>query len=349
MSKLYLEGDDVVDIVDLLGDSDVGLRMYDTGTLGYGLNLILNGTTTVHIVSDGDTGGSDHLRQLGDLGNVLTTVTIAGSEPFSLGSASGSSITGDGVVTQSLVGMVSPVKIHSSLALVDASATTGGVTIYAGATITFGDVTLTDTGLTIKGGSGVDIIENDAKNGVVTDGNGDGDTIILGGAAATAKLGAGFGDDVAVGFSLLGTTEAPGDTLGDKVTFGAPATSTLNVDPGAEAGSTAGTTSIGLTKVVDAAAGMKINFGEITTSSNAVNETGHVASAMNLTTAENEAVDALAGPGVAYFVYKGSEYLIATNNAETAVSADDAVVKLVGVIDLVATSSSGIATLHPLV
>jgi hypothetical protein len=93
---------------------------------------------------------------------------------------------GDGVVTFSATGT------SSSLKLIDASATTGGVEIYSGATNAGGDgayvvnVTLTETitytGLTIKGGSGNDIIENDAKNGIVTDRNGT-DTVILGPAA----------------------------------------------------------------------------------------------------------------------------------------------------------------------
>jgi len=53
-----------------------------------------------------------------------------------------------------------------------ALATTGGVTIYAGATGIVGSFTTTYTGLKIEGGSGTDFIENDAKNGIVTDGNG---------------------------------------------------------------------------------------------------------------------------------------------------------------------------------
>jgi hypothetical protein len=62
--------------------------------------------------------------------------------------------------------------------------------------------------------------------------------------------------------------------------------------------------------------------------------------------AENDAVDAMAGKGVAYFNYKGNEYFIATDNTETAISSHDAIVKLVGVTDLIATNSSGFVTLH---
>jgi hypothetical protein len=56
-------------------------------------------------------------------------------------------------------------------------------------------------------------------------------------------------------------------------------------------------------------------------------------------------VDAMASPGVAYFNYKGNEYFVATNNTETAVSSHDAIVKLIGVIDLTATNSAGVVTL----
>ena len=112
--------------------------------------------------------------------------------------------------------------------------------IFAGATNTSSDgdfddgeslnanVTITYTGLTIKGGSGSDFIENDAKNGIVTDGNGT-DTVVLGGAGAKATLGTGACDVVFVGHSDLGTNEAAGNALGDSVTFGSAATAVLSL------------------------------------------------------------------------------------------------------------------------
>ena len=209
------------------------------------------------------------------------------------------------------------------------------------------NVTITYTGLEIKGGSGnFSIIENDAKNGIVTEGNGNNDTVILGGAGAKAILGTGTGDFVQVGNSPLGTNEAAGSALGDSVNFGSPATVELFVLPGAEAGSTVSAKSIGLTKVLDAAAGMKINVANINGNSTIADETAAVASSSSLTTAENTAVNKLAGPGVAYFNFHGNEYFIATSSIETAVSSHDAIVKLVGVIDLHATNSFGEVTLH---
>jgi hypothetical protein len=73
--------------------------------------------------------------------------------------------------------------------------------------------------------------------------------------------------------SFLGTTEAPGDVLGDTVTFGASATAGLIVGTGAEAGLTAGTNHIGQTNVLGAAAGMEIEFFfDVTRSSAIANE-----------------------------------------------------------------------------
>jgi hypothetical protein len=214
----------------------------------------------VSIASTGVPGGLNELPQLAEKDNILTTVTISGSELFSLGGLlSGNSNSGDGVVTDIAARATSPTKIHSSLTLIDASATTGGVSIFAGATNTSGagnfrdgeslntNVTITYTGLVIKGGKGNDLIENDAKHGIVTDGDGN-DTVFLGGAGAKAILGTGgsTGDVVFVGVTNIGSDEAPGNALGDSVKFGSPATADLIMGIGAEAGSTAGTTSIGL-------------------------------------------------------------------------------------------------------
>jgi hypothetical protein len=222
MATLFLQSDGYIyHGLGLLFESSLTISFDDTGTGGLSLNyLVLEGTTSVSIFSVGDVGGFNELPQLAEVANVLTTVTLKGSEPFTLGSPAGASNAGDGVVvfSASATGTLS----HSSLELIDASATTGGVDIYAGATNTSSDgafvdggslnanVTITYTGLTIKGGSGSDIIENDAKNGIVTDGNG-ADTVILAGADAKATLGHGAFDVVFVGHSDLGTNEAAGN------------------------------------------------------------------------------------------------------------------------------------------
>jgi hypothetical protein len=360
MSHLTLEGDNVTyNPIGLAGDSSLAVSLVDTGTLGFGVEFLgLRGTTSVGIGSIGGGGGSTELHQLADFNNALITVTISGSEPFFLGTGSNHSNTGDGVVTDIAATATSPTTIHSSLTLINASATTGGVAISAGATNTsaagsFDDgaslnanITITYTGLKIEGGLGNDFIENDAKNGIVSDGNGN-DTVLLGGPGTKATLGTGTLDRVLVGFSNLGTNEAAGSALGDTVKFGSVPTAFLAIGRGAEAGSTASTTSIGLTKVLNAADGMEISFGNVTNSHFIFDATPGVASATSLTKAENTAVNLLGGAGVAYFSFHGNEYFIATDNVEAAVSSNDAIVELVGVTNIHhAANNFGLVTLH---
>ena len=94
---------------------------------------------------------------------------------------------------------------------------------------------------------------------------------------------------------------------------------------------------------------MEINFANVTTSHfifDATN-TPAVASATSLAAAENAAVNAFGSSGVVYFSFHGSEYFIATGNAEAAVSSSDAIVKLVGVTDIHhAANNFGLVTLH---
>jgi hypothetical protein len=185
----------------LPGTGSLAITFDDTGVLGNQLDfLVLSGTTPVSIDSIGAVGGVNQLPQLLETNNDPTTVTIKGSDYFILGDNTGHSNTGDGVVTDIAATASSPKTIHSSLKLIDASATTSSLRILAGATNTSVDglfddggslnanVTITYTGLQIKGGSGLNFIENDAKNGIVTDGNAS-DVVILGGGGAKATIG----------------------------------------------------------------------------------------------------------------------------------------------------------------
>jgi hypothetical protein len=190
MGHLILQGDNTTfPGFSLLGENSLAITFDQTGGLFNDLEfLVLSGTTSVSIASTGvPLFGLNDLLQLAEKTNDLTAVTISGSEFLELGKISGQSNSGDGVVTDIAAAATSPTKIHSSLKLIDASATTtgGGVFIFAGATNTSGagsfengaslnaNVTVTYTGLEIKGGSGVDFIENDAKNGIVIDGPSD--------------------------------------------------------------------------------------------------------------------------------------------------------------------------------
>ena len=67
----------------LLGESSLSMDFVLTGTGGLGLEcLFLSGTTSVNIHSAGTPGGENELDQLAEKNNVLTTVTISGSEHF---------------------------------------------------------------------------------------------------------------------------------------------------------------------------------------------------------------------------------------------------------------------------
>jgi hypothetical protein len=84
----------------------------------------------------------------------------------------------------------------------------------------------------------------------------------------------------------------------------------------------------------------------VVSSSNIQDEAAAVSGAKSLNAAENMAVDLLPANGVVYFNYNGSEYFIATDQSETVVNSHNAIVKLVGIVDLSATNASGVVTLH---
>jgi hypothetical protein len=236
----------------------------------------------------------------------------------------------------------STTPITSALAKIDASATTGGVTVYAGNTTLDGSgLEVSHNGLMIDGGSGNrEVLYNGANGGVTLGGNGDSDTIWLGGSGASGILGTGASDLAYVGSSAYaaaltpGGPEVAGAALGDTVTFGAGATATLKIYEG---GKWDGATyvgdnpsnGVGETIVVGAVPGLKIDLsGIVGTSGTVQNQQFAIAGAPNLTTAENDAVAALGAAGVAYFTFGGNEYLVAAHATEAGVSLGDAVVQL---------------------
>ena len=176
---------------------------------------------------------------------------------------------------------------------------------------------------------------------MVIDGNDARDWVYLGGADASATLSAGANNSVFVGISYLGTSELAGNALGDTVTFGAGGTATLVI----EAGATVGPSSIGETNVISTAAGMKIDFVAVNTGSNVFSANAAVVSAPSLAGAENQAVAALGGAGVAYINYGGDEYLVAAHTSESTVSSGDAIVNLIRVNGHAVSISDGVVTL----
>jgi hypothetical protein len=169
MGHLILQGNNTVyPGFALLGESSLAITLEVTGMGSFNdlPFLVLSGTTSVSIAAS---GGNNFFTQLAETTNNLTTVTINSSEGFVFGAATFLSNNGDGVVTDIAATATSPTTIHSSLRLIDASASTGGVDILAGATNTSGagnfrdgeslnaNVAITYTGLEIKGGSGSDL------------------------------------------------------------------------------------------------------------------------------------------------------------------------------------------------
>ena len=308
--------------------------------------LTSTGDTTVAVDSTGATGnmvaGWNGIGTLDETDGHLTTVTVTGNTYTYVGSSGG-------IITNS--GATSTADIASALTKIDASATTGGVSIYAGNTTLDGSgFEVNYTGLTIDGGSGTkDMLYNGADGGVTVDLNGNGDAIWLGGSNASGVLGGGASDMAVVGSSPYSTAltangpECAGAALGDTVSFGAGATAEVIISGGAEwdgahyVGNNI-SNGVGQTTVVGAVvpgagtAGTLIDLGYVVGAvTNIQNEQTAITGAPNLTAAENTAVAALGAVGVAYFTYGPDKFLVAAHTAEAAVSAGDAVVELHGV------------------
>jgi hypothetical protein len=127
---------------------------------GTELALTSTGDTAVSFNSGGAKGLYNLVDSLSENDNHLSTVTITGSNQFELDAVH----TNAGATT-------AKADVASSLTTIDASATTGGVDIVAGGSDVIGTTAYhtTYTGLTIKGGTGGDNIENDAANGVIVE------------------------------------------------------------------------------------------------------------------------------------------------------------------------------------
>jgi hypothetical protein len=148
-AALLIEGYDIQDSGEALTPSHSLAVTFDaTGTGISDTSLaFLDVTNDVNVSIASDhagtvTGGTNVFNQIAETDNSLTTVTLSGPQPFVLGGEYAGFNTDDGVVTDIGATATSLTTIHSSLKLIDASATTGGVTILAGATNTSGAGTL---------------------------------------------------------------------------------------------------------------------------------------------------------------------------------------------------------------
>jgi hypothetical protein len=325
-------------------------------------SLTSTGDATVSIASAGAAGstpsaGYNGIGRLTETDGHLTTVTVTGDDYIYLGYSGG--VSTDSTTTKAVT------TFNSSLTEIDASATTGGVTIYAGnPTQDAAAAIVTYRGLRLDGGSGPgDLLYNGAYGGVTTDGNGKGDAVWLGGSNASGALGTGASDRADVGDSAYATTlafvgpEAPGLALGDTVTFSAGATATIIISGGAEWDAATyvrgnPNNGVGQTTVVGAVAagastpGTLIDLSDIVgASTNIQNAQASIAGASNLTAAENAAVAALKAAGVAYFTYGSNEFLVAAHASEQFVNYGDAVVELQGVHIMGLSMAAGVVHL----
>ena len=255
-------------------------------------NLTSTGDATVSIDSTGAAGstasvGYNGIGTLAETDGVLTTVTVTGNNYFYLGYSGG--VSTDDATT-------STADITSALHTINASATTGGVSIYAGnTTLDVSGFEVSYKGLMLDGGSGAgDILYNGANGGVVTDGNGRADAVWLGGSNASGILGTGASDVAVVGNSAYATAvtpigpEAPGSALGDSVTFGAGATAEIIIGGGAEwDGSTYvgnnANNGVGQTTVVGAVAAGGTSPGTLIDLSHIVGASTNIVSAQGVT------------------------------------------------------------------
>lgn len=172
-----------VTVNDNIIDGSSALTLTHAGTGPNSLTVNFNGTEGLSLTSTGDSSltvntpaGTGNLISIGlaETDNQLTTLKFTGGDNITLSNlnvniASANSYpdyTYDSAITDVGANIPSGTTVASSLTTIDASGTTGGVTIYAGATVNG----VSYTGLAIKGGGGGDTINNYADNGSITEG-----------------------------------------------------------------------------------------------------------------------------------------------------------------------------------
>jgi len=235
--------------------------------------------------------------------------------------------------------------VQAGLTLIDASASTGGVDIWAGT-----DDALTGSydqiydGLTIKGGSGSDMIRNDAYMGVTTGGAG-ADWLVVNGVLGTADGGAGNDTLVAMFGSRATLTGGDGANTFD-VSAAKQGVDSTAVSTDAAVSSTA---TIRSTTITDFKAGdtLKVNgtgaasavmvAGNATvTASNAQSLWGAIDAALKGSTVGNDVST--------WFNYGGNTYIVTETGTTNGFSDGDIVVKLTGIHTLTAAAAPTVAT-----
>ena len=281
------------------------------------------GIETVNIVSGGTIASvgdaiTNTMTLFKDTSNKTGSIVISGANAFVLGDYVSATSYTDGVdqYTTAPTVAITDVNTAAGLKTIDASASTGGVTIVAGATQTnlhsVSGNSLIFTGLTITGGSGADKLVNTAASGVVNGGDGN-DAITVTGTGAVVDGGAG-NDTITVNASVSTTLT------------GGAGTNTFALT-GATAGSI---TAPKLTTITDYKTTDTLVLGDTTPFAKA-----DISAATTLVGAYTAALLNISGTyGGAWFVYGGNTYVTVDADNDNAFSTGDIIVKLTGVFDL---------------
>jgi len=302
-----------------------------------------------------------------DSTNKTTSIVVTGNKEFVLGTMG---VTRDGTsqnvtaadftVTNAADGIyqnstldglnTATADVQAGLTLIDASGSTGGVGIWAGTSDALvGTNTATwkyqiYDGLTIKGGSGSDMIRNDAAAGVTTGGAG-ADWLIVNGLLGTADGGAGNDTLVAMFGSRATLTGGDGANTFD-VSAAKQGADSSAVSTDANVTSTA---TIRATTITDFKAGDTLKVAETSAGSAlmvAGNATVTASNAQSLWAAIDAALEgSTVGTDVTtWFNFGGNTYIVTESGSGDGFTDGDIVVKLTGIHTLTAAAAPTVAT-----
>lgn len=191
------------------GTDDSATIAFDEDSTGFVVDAFTStGLETLNITSDGDETGVNEVTALVHNSNTLTKVVISGANDLVIGDVDTNATATAGVATSTAAVLTS----------IDGSAATGDLDITAGASATVGNVTTTYNGLTIKTGSGDDVVANAALLGVVETGEG-ADAVTVDAAGQTIRVGADEDvDNVVIADGAAFTTAAAAMTASSRFT-----------------------------------------------------------------------------------------------------------------------------------
>jgi hypothetical protein len=303
-----------------------------------------------------------------DASNATSSIVVTGAKEFTLGTlvitrdttttvvTAAPTQTADGIYQNKTLDNASTaatVSQTAGLKTIDASATTGGVNIWAGVSDALeGSFVQKYDGLTISGGSGSDFIRNSAKLGVTTGGAGN-DWLIVDGLTGSADGGAG-NDMLITNLAKVATLTggAGNDTFDVTLATQGATTSLASTDA-----AVVSTVDLLVTTITDFAAGdtLKVGATSLTsgvmvngtaavTASNAQSLFAAIDAALKATTSTT-GITATVGTDVSvWFVYGGNTYIAVEKGATDGFSDGDVVVKLTGIHTLTAAAAPTVAT-----